>query len=121
MTAEDLSSLLARLRHALDTEEFVDEFSCLEEDYYVTARALAREAIVGLDVTEPADRERFLVAKEVYDLCDDIHRARWRKVHALAVRLVGADPIEALPDNLLAAERDYLNSVIRIREIREQG
>jgi len=62
-----------------------------------------------------------LTYEEVYDLCDDIHRARWRKVHALAVRLVGADPIEALPDNLLAAERDYLNSVIRIREIREQG
>jgi hypothetical protein len=115
VTAEDLPSLRDRLRYTLDTEEAGDEFSRLEDDYYETARALAREAIPDLAIMEPGDRERFLVANEVYDLCDEVSRARWSKVRAFAVRLMGSEST-TLPENLIGAEREYLLGVLELRE-----
>ena len=118
MTAEDLIALRDRLRYILDAEEGGDRFSHLENDYSETIRARARDAIADIVVTEAADRARFQVAKEVYDLGGDIQQARRRKVRALAVQLMDSDST-TLPDNLVDAERDYINSVIRIREAAE--
>jgi len=118
MTAEDLIALRDRLRYILDTEEGGDRFSHLENDYSETIRARAQDAIADIVVTEAADRARFQVAKEVYDLGGDIQQARRRKVRALAVQLMDSDST-TLPDNLVDAERDYINSVIRIREAAE--
>jgi hypothetical protein len=118
VTVEDLTPLRDRLRDALlDEESDETRFSRLEDDYFESNRARARAAITDIVVQSPEDRERFLVAKEVYDLCDDLNRARWSKVRRLAVELMESEST-TLPENLITAEREFLESTLRIREVR---
>lgn len=116
MTVEDLIPLRDRLRDALlDEETNETRLSRVEDDYFESNRARARAAIADIAVLSPGDRERWLVAKEVYDLCDDLTRARWEKVRRLAVELMESEST-TLPENLVAVERDFLERTLRIRE-----
>ena len=116
MTVEDLTPLRDRLRDALlDEESDETQLSRLEDDYFESNRARARAAIANIAVQIPMDRERFLVAKEVYDLCDALNRARWSKVRRLAVDLMSSEST-TLPENLITAEREFLESILKIRE-----
>ncbi len=116
MTVEDLTPLRDRLRDALlDEESDETRFSRVEDDFFEAGRARARQAIVDIAVLSLEDQERFLVAKEVYDLCDDLNRARWEKVRRLAVGLMSSEST-TLPENLITAEREFLESTLKIRE-----
>jgi hypothetical protein len=116
VTVEDLTPLRDRLRDALlDEETNETRLSRVEDDYFESNRARAQAAIADIAVLSPGDRERWLVAKEVYDLCDDLNRARWEKVRRLAVELMESEST-TLPEILVAVERDFLESTLRIRE-----
>ena len=116
MTVEDLTPLRDRLRDALlDEETNETRLSRVEDDYFESNRARARAAIADIAVLSPGDRERFLVAKEVYDLCDDLCQIRWAKVRRLAVELMESEST-TLPEHLTAAEREFMTGALTIRE-----
>lgn len=116
MTVEDLTPLRDWLRDTLlDEETNETRLSRVEDDYFESNRARARAAIADIAVLSPGDRERWLVAKEVYDLCDDLNQTRWAKVRRLAVELMESEST-TLPENLITAEREFLESTLKIRE-----